>query len=431
MAPVVEDAPPDTGIVVGMSMAGVALFVVCGLIAWQCWQGNVEPIKVEMPSMSCQKLQEALTWKSKRVDIEPSGPTGPGTEPTRAWDDKPGQPSATEDRHTRQDAEDHFWDWATDLAKKEQEGQQTAVVRSSSLGGRPGPGTPPNIPPRFSLPKPVAEKEEYFQNFAQELRDIVGTGVPGIADSPESRPSSPPPPPPKRPPVSTVLMPPPKPPPRSRESSVRPAALAALPPALTNAERIDVRVDQAFSDWANDFATASAVNAVSTVPSTPKDAPPPPPPRRVQNQLPLPPPRPPIDRRGSNSSKATPPTPPVPPSRGSSNPHDLYDLQPPLRRSVPWMRWMHLRFPLCPVNARFAVVQGEFRRHPAASTTGDDGRAKLRADTPLAGVGVTATWLNPGRQGGTFLQVSRMLRLSMSVPKQVPLQPPAIPKGRS
>ncbi|CAJ1396666.1 unnamed protein product, partial [Effrenium voratum] len=384
VAPVVEDAPPDTGIVVGMSMAGVALFVVCGLIAWQCWQGNVEPIKVEMPSMSCQKLQEALTWKSKRVDIEPSGPTGPGTEPTRAWDEKPGQPSATEDRHTQQDAEDHFWDWATDLAKKEQEGQQTAVVRSSSLGGRPGPGTPPNIPPRFSLPKPVAEKEEYFQNFAQELRDIVGTGVPGIADSPESRPSSPPPPPPKRPPVSTVLMPPPKPPPRSRESSVRPAALAALPPALTNAERIDVRVDQAFSDWANDFATASAVNAVSTVPSTPKDAPPPPPPRRVQNQLPLPPPRPPIDRRGSNSSKATPPTPPVPPSRGSSNPHDLYDLQPPLRRS--------------------ANSDGTQPPPPPEMTA-----ERNSALTPPS--------LGSGSQ------------LSMSVPKQVPLQPPAIPKG--
>ena len=95
----------------------------------------------------------------------------------------------------------------------------------------------------------------------QELRDIVGLGVPMLPDSPPShRAPTPPPPPPKR---SNTLAPkpPPHPPPNSRFLNASP------PPQIEDAEHVEVRVDQAFVDWARDFA----------LPSHAKASPPPPP----------------------------------------------------------------------------------------------------------------------------------------------------------
>ena len=150
--------------------------------------------------------------------------------------------------------------------------------------------------------------QEYFQNFAQELRDIVAAGIPNmIADNQQGEDIVPPPPPPKHALQSGPPQPPRTPPPWVRESAV----LSALPPPLEKAEKIDVRVDQAFSDWANDFMeidlTASPKSAA---------APPPPPPKRPpsatsQLTLPKPPPRPAIADRGAKSG------PPVPAASSS------------------------------------------------------------------------------------------------------------------
>lgn len=152
------------------------------------------------------------------------------------------------------------------------------------------------------MPKPSAEKQEYFQSFAQELREIVSSGIPGmIADSDPD--VVPPPPPPKRSLQNVEVKPPPTPPPWVREATV----LSTLPPPIVNAEKIDLRVDQAFSDWKTDFAAVS----VFAPPTAEEEPPPPPPPPKympmLQNQMPRPPPRP-ISNRpsGSSGSRATP-----------------------------------------------------------------------------------------------------------------------------
>ena len=239
--------------------------------------------------MSCQKLQEALTWKSKRV-----GPCEPFekpevTEPAKAWDASDVRPPSAEVRKAQQDAQDHFWDWAKDLARSTEMSQSKESFSSRPFGSQHSGGTPPSLPPRFSLPKPSEEKEEYFQNFAQELCEAVGFGMPNeVTDDSDSVPL-PPPPPPKRPSTSSVT-PPPEPPPFYRRGSLTSSltSVPALAPRLAP-ERIEVRVDQAFSNWANDFALAPVVK--------PQGAPPPPPRPPVKAQLPLPPPRPPMADR--------------------------------------------------------------------------------------------------------------------------------------
>ena len=293
----IQEAIPatDGGMVVGVTLAAVALIVVVSVIGWQCYVGNVKVEKPEMPqkimkqvSENCQKMKDKM--RKSKVGIEPS------TEPKEAWESKP-QASG----RAQQDAADHFWDWANDLVK---EGQGTpSGPPSKAFSVRSKSGSPPHLPPRFAVPKPSVEKQEYFQNFAQELRDIVSAGMPGmIADSPAD---IVPPPPPKRSVPSAPPRPPPSPPPWVRESAV----LSTLPPPMVNAEKIEVRVDQAFSDWKNDFAVAtlgsmgslgsslgsslSLAKSAPGAPGTPSEDPPPPPPQpREVKQLPVPPPRP-------------------------------------------------------------------------------------------------------------------------------------------
>ena len=276
--------PTDGGMIVGVTLAAVALIVVVSVIGWQCYVGNVKVQKPEMPekimkqvSENCQRMKEKMRGSAK-VGIEPS-------EPKAAWDTKP---EAGTSGRTRQDAEDHFWDWANDLVKEGQQGQAQQTPAKSFSSSKSG--SPPHLPPRFAVPKPSAEKQEYFQNFAQELRDIVSAGMPGmIADSPVD---IVPPPPPKRSVPSAPPRPPPSPPPWVRESEV----LSTLPPPLVNAEKIEVRVDQAFSDWKNDFAVATLASpkATETQPPLPPPAPPAPPAPipSLSKQLPMPPPRP-------------------------------------------------------------------------------------------------------------------------------------------
>ena len=150
--------------------------------------------------------------------------------------------------------------------------------------------------------------QEYFQNFAQELREIVAAGIPNmIADNQPAEDIIPPPPPTKRPSQSGPPQPPRTPPPWIRET----AALSALPPPLEKAEKIEVRVDQAFNDWANDFAM---VVDLAASPSDEGTAPPPPPPKpkgvppaKALGALPAPPPRPQL----ADQPKAAPPVPPM------------------------------------------------------------------------------------------------------------------------
>ena len=193
----------------------------------------------------------------------------------------------------------HFWDWANTLvqstskAELADEPKNQAFVKPSL----------PHLPPRSALHRPSVEQQEYFQNFAQELRDIVTPGMPGmIADAQPDEDFVPPPPPPKR--RSEIQpQPPPSPPPWQKESNV----LAALPPPLTNAEKIEVRVDQAFADWANEF---SVDLAPGPTPKSVSSAPPPPPaPRRSESEngtLPRPigrePPTPPWRNEASSTS---------------------------------------------------------------------------------------------------------------------------------
>ena len=205
--------------------------------------------------------------------------------------------------------EEHFWDWAKDVAQSAQSAQSAQAAQSSSdlprgnsfgLGQAMG-SSGPAIPRPLYPTKKAEEKEEYFQSFAQELRDIVGSAVPHmIEDSPTSMnsiPKTPPPPPPPKRSMDAAAppRPPPNPPPWSRDRDKKPPLAVSLlpPPAIENAEQIEVRVDQAFSDWASDFALC--------LPPSPTQAkaapPPPPPPRRAlpsnqSNGLPLPPPRP-------------------------------------------------------------------------------------------------------------------------------------------
>lgn len=130
---------------------------------------------------------------------------------------------------------------------------------------------------------------------------MVSSGIPGlIADSPVD--VIPPSPPPKRSVQSNFPALPPAPPPRPRRDTS--SAVSTVPPQLANAERVAVRVDQAYSDWMNDFASVAAL-APSARESP--DSPPPPPPRPpLQSMLPGPPPRPAIANQAAEL-KAPPP----------------------------------------------------------------------------------------------------------------------------
>ena len=323
----------DGGMVVGVTLAAVALIVVVSVIGWQCYVGNVKVQKPEMPqkimqqvSENCQKMKDKM--RKSKVGIEPS------TEPKEAWESKP-QASG----RAQQDAADHFWDWANDLVK---EGQGTpSGPPSKAFSVRSKSGSPPHLPPRFAVPKPSVEKQEYFQNFAQELRDIVSAGMPGmIADSPAD---IVPPPPPKRSVPSAPPRPPPSPPPWVRESAV----LSTLPPPMVNAEKIEVRVDQAFSDWKNDFAVAtlgsmsslgntlgslgSALSLASPKSAGTPDLPPPPPQPREVKQLPVPPPR----RPGRPARTPQSPTRALPSPQGPRAPPGAPPGAPPAQTSPP------------------------------------------------------------------------------------------------
>ena len=291
----------DGGMFFGAALAGIALIVVVGAIAVQCYVGNV---KVQKPKMSqelwkqmsdgFQRLNEAMTRKSAKVGTEP---TGPQTEPNQAWNEKqgPGETARTDGKQARQDAQDHFWDWANDLIKSTSDQTAPQLPSSGSFSG-PKAASPPALPARFAMRRPSAEKEEYFEHFAQELREIVSAGIPGMIA--EAQPGIlPPSPPPKR----SVQAAPPRPPPTPPRRRI--SQELSTPPALENAEPLAVRVDQAFSDWATDFASITMAEARSRASSPP---PPPPPRPMLGNQLPLPPPHPAVDR-GPLQLKAPPP----------------------------------------------------------------------------------------------------------------------------
>lgn len=396
----------DGGMVVGVTLAAVALIVVVSVIGWQCYVGNVKVQKPEMPqkimkqvSENCQRMKDKM--RKSKVGIEPS------TEPKEAWESKP-QASG----RAQQDAADHFWDWANDLVK---EGQGTpSGPPSKAFSVRSKSGSPPHLPPRFAVPKPSVEKQEYFQNFAQELRDIVSAGMPGmIADSPDSPADIVPPPPPKRSVPSAPPRPPPSPPPWVRES----AALSTLPPPMVNAEKIEVRVDQAFSDWKNDFAVAtlgsmgslgsslgSSLSLAKLAPGAPgtpgtEDPPPPPPQPREVKQLPVPPPRPGRRARAPQSPTRALPSPPGPsgpgPSPGTSPPSApaASGTEPTLRSTA--------KAPPLPV----AAMVGNLPMPPLPP------REASHSSLPLS---------PPSFKEGS--------QLSMAVPKHQPLHPP-LPKG--
>lgn len=290
--------PTDGGMVMGVALASIALIVVVGAISWQCYLGNVKVQKPETPekilkqvSHNCQRLKEKMdSFRTPKVGIEPPATTEPTDSSAKA---------GTQASTSKKDAQDHFWDWANDLVQstsRTEQPQPKQFVASKS-------GSPPHLPAtRFNMPKPSVEKQEYFQSFAKELREIVSSGIPGmIADSDPD--VVPPPPPPKRSLQNVEVKPPPAPPPWVRDATV----LSTLPPPITNAERIDLRVDQAFSDWKTDFAAVS----VFAPPTAEEEPPPPPPPPKhmpmIQNQMPRPPPRPIANRpSGSSGSRATP-----------------------------------------------------------------------------------------------------------------------------
>lgn len=293
----VEVVGPDGGMVLGAMLAGCALVLVCSVIGWQAYAGNV---KVSKPD--CQVVQDAYNgaWKGlkslttpKKVAPEPK----PVLEAPTVWESpkvpkRPTLPPPMTEARAR-DVEEHFWDWANELA--------SAVRPSEMAGPFRAQGTPPGLPHlrSYSGKKDSADdKDEYFQSFAEELRESI-TSVPGmITDSATEK--APPPPPPKTLPNSSPTMPPPKQPSKSELS-----AMSSIPPRMELAERIDVRVDQAFSDWAHDFAVAPII------PPKTRSAPPPPPPRPPQRSqlphVPQVPPRPPIgDRSGFKASPARP-----------------------------------------------------------------------------------------------------------------------------
>lgn len=298
------NAPSDAGLIVGTSLAAVAFVVVIGLCAWQLHAGNVK-VNVPDTKATCQRMADSVKSSVKSARVAVAVPFERG-EPKVAWEGREGAPqepapSSQEVKQAKSDAEEHFWDWAKDVASASGSGPgsgaaTTELPRGPSYGlGQSMGSAGPAIPRPLYPAKKAEEKEEYFQSFAQELRDIVGSAVPNmIEDSPSSAnsiPKTPPPPPPPKRSLDPAAppRPPPNPPPWSREKKTLAVSLPP-PPAVENAERIDVRVDQAFSDWASDFALC-----LPPSPSQAKTAPPPPPPPRrsppQSNNLPLPPPK--------------------------------------------------------------------------------------------------------------------------------------------
>eukprot|EP00439_Symbiodinium_sp_Y106_P032148 s3711_g3.t2 len=292
----------DAGMIIGTSVAAVAFVVVISLCAWQLRAGNVK-VNVPDTKATCQRMADSVKSSVKSARSVAVAPFQ--GEPKVAWEgqeaapQQPQEPSSQEVKQAKEDAEEHFWDWAKDVAQASQasgSGAAAELPRGPSYGlGQSMGSTGPAIPRPLYSAKKAEEKEEYFQSFAQELRDIVGSAVPNmIEDSPSSTnsiPKTPPPPPPPKRSLDPAAppRPPPNPPPWSREKKTLAISLPP-PPAVENAERIDVRVDQAFSDWASDFALC-----LPPSPSQAKTAPPPPPPPRrsppQSNNLPLPPPK--------------------------------------------------------------------------------------------------------------------------------------------
>ena len=83
----------DGGMVLGVSLAIVALLVVASVVGWQCYVGNVKLAKPD-----CSWMQEALDGlrgKSKKVGIEPAGELV----------QVDSQPQAMEVKQNRQDAQ--------------------------------------------------------------------------------------------------------------------------------------------------------------------------------------------------------------------------------------------------------------------------------------------------------------------------------------
>ncbi|CAE7030026.1 unnamed protein product, partial [Symbiodinium sp. CCMP2456] len=295
------NAPSDAGLIVGTSLAAVAFVVVISLCAWQLHAGNVK-VNVPDTKATCQRMADSVKSSVKSARVAVAVPFERG-EPKVAWEGREAAPqepapSSQEVKQAKEDAEEHFWDWAKDVASASGSGSGPAaeLPRGPSYGlGQSMGSAGPAIPRPLYPAKKAEEKEEYFQSFAQELRDIVGSAVPNmIEDSPSSAnsiPKTPPPPPPPKRSLDPAAppRPPPNPPPWSREKKTLAVSLPP-PPAVENAERIDVRVDQAFSDWASDFALC-----LPPSPSQAKTAPPPPPPPRrsppQSNNLPLPPPK--------------------------------------------------------------------------------------------------------------------------------------------
>ncbi|CAE7706513.1 galc [Symbiodinium pilosum] len=443
--PTIAVASSDVGMVAGTSVASIAIVIVIGLCAWQAYAGNVN-LKVNLPDAkaSCQWMAESV--KTAKIGVRPFEKQP--CEPRPAWEGaepspqaEPAAPGKTDLKHAHRDAEDHFWDWARDLAQSASRSED-ALPRGRSFGfGQSVAGTPPSIPrPHFPSLRQSDDKEEYFQSFAQELNDIIGTNMPNMAESPKT-----PPPPPKRSAESALTPPAPPalPSPESfgRRPSVRSSPLP--PPILENAERIDLRVDRAFSDWASDFALC--------MPPSPTQAKgiPPPPPRRAQapSALPLPPPRPPgmagMDSRSSRQPTALPPIamrendphewnqfshrpsfaqiqvaststnlpkPPPPPAHHQPRPFvpptpgdNRIPLAPPPLVATP------SQAPLPPPRPPPNSTEPHKPITPPVMTRGDHPRLPL--------VPPSANTMRPRSQ------------LAMPLPKQQPLQPPGVPEG--
>ncbi|CAK9051044.1 unnamed protein product [Durusdinium trenchii] len=230
-----QDEGAEGGFLAGSILAGFSLVTVCGIIMWQVYQGNVSVARPDLSWMGKPCFRQT-------APLKPETEMKPDVKPKQAW-------AETEEvvlqKQKQRDAEENFWSWVTDL---------TQSSPSRSLG-QPGPRvmTPgvrgPPLPPLPPLPFAVwqqSDKEEYFNNFAEELRQSA------------------PPPPPKRPALGSV----PKPPPLPVERPMSPF------PPYVNAYRIEVRVHQDFLDWANDFPLVPVAEEDASPPPLPPPLPP-------------------------------------------------------------------------------------------------------------------------------------------------------------
>ena len=141
--------------------------------------------------------------------------------------DQKDQDESRERKDARKDAQEHFWNWANDIASSKPR-PMTPDERVPWGRSKTGPDFPA---PSFTKISDTEEREEYFTHFADELRQSVGEALPGSVEPMENVP----PPPPKR--AARPALPPPPPPIEGKAPA--PPIVDFVPP-MVNAHRIQV-----------------------------------------------------------------------------------------------------------------------------------------------------------------------------------------------